>query len=358
MALKKSTDWLNWAIGFFTFYLAIITVSVIWWQGWRLKRQLELQVITELYKEWNSEKMMEWRSDLCSILSSDGAITDNSDDGLDRVEGVIEFLERIASYHMNGVLSIGLVWDTFSFYIMRYYFYTNNAIGKIEKRWTNDDTLYYDLAKLYIKLMKVESRRRWLTRERIEEGFKKEIKIFKKAEGYEKTPTTKLLIELKPSLIDMTGVGVFAVVDIKKGEKVADGIPKEDFSEVIPWGEFSHFGEEVQKKIMSFCVGTPEGFVPPENLDFNKLSIEWYFNHSCNGNLGFNEKGDFIAIRNIRKGEELSYDYGLVESNPSFKMPCECKDKNCRNIITGNDWKLLMKDELKNQYIHPFLRLD
>lgn len=165
----------------------------------------------------------------------------------------------------------------------------------------------------------------------------------------------KLLIELKPSQIDTGGVGVFAVVGINGGEKVANGIPIEDFSDIIPWGEFSHFSNEVQKKIMSFCVGTPEGFVPPDGLDFNKLSVEWYFSHSCNGSLGFDKNGNFIAIRDIKKGEELSYDYGLIESNPKFKMTCKCKSEKCRKIITGNDWKILIKDKIKKKYMHPIL---
>jgi uncharacterized protein len=165
----------------------------------------------------------------------------------------------------------------------------------------------------------------------------------------------KLIIELKPSKIDKGGVGVFAVVEINEGEKVADGIPIEDFSHIIPWVKFSQLSNEVQKKIMSFCVGTTEGFIPPDGFDFNKLSVEWYFSHSCNGNLGFDKNGNFIAIRDIKNGEELSYDYGLIESNQIFKMTCKCKSKNCRKIITGNDWKLLMRDKSKNKYIHPFL---
>ncbi len=90
---------------------------------------------------------------------------------------------------------------------------------------------------------------------------------------------------------------------------------------------------------MDFCIGTPEGFIPPENLDFNRLSIEWYLNHSCEGNCGFNDNGDFVAIREIESGEELTYDYGLAESNPNFRMMCACGSKSCRKLITGNDWK-------------------
>ncbi len=107
---------------------------------------------------------------------------------------------------------------------------------------------------------------------------------------------------------------------------------------------------------MAFCVGTPDGFVPPADLDFNKLSIEWYLNHSCEGNCGFNDDGDFIATRDIRKGEELSYDYGLVEPNPRFSMGCTCGSKTCRHLITGNDWKNEDFFVKNRGHMHPRLR--
>lgn len=87
------------------------------------------------------------------------------------------------------------------------------------------------------------------------------------------------------------------------------------------------------------CIGAPEGFIPPDKLDFNTLSIEWYLNHSCEGNVGFNDDGDFVARRHIEKSEELTYDYTLAESNPRFRMECKCGSGGCRRIITGNDWK-------------------
>lgn len=165
----------------------------------------------------------------------------------------------------------------------------------------------------------------------------------------------ELLIELKPSLIDKEGVGVFAVVGLRRGQKVAEGVSLKDFGHQVAWGNIKHLNKAIKKKIRGFCVGTPEGFIAPDEMNFNKLSIEWYFNHSCNGNLGFDKKGNFIAMRNIKKGEELSYDYGLIESNPKFKMRCGCQATNCRIIITGNDWKLLMRDNNKKKYMHPFL---
>lgn len=165
----------------------------------------------------------------------------------------------------------------------------------------------------------------------------------------------KLLIELKPSKIHKGGVGVFAVARVKKGEKVAEGINKRYYKKIIPWKEFKNLDKKNQDKVMAFCIGTPKGFIPPENGNFNYLSNEWYFNHSCDGNLGFDKEGDFIAVRDIKNREELSYDYGLVESNPKFKMKCTCGSRTCRKIITGNDWKdpVFRKKHLK--FMYPFL---
>ena len=146
-----------------------------------------------------------------------------------------------------------------------------------------------------------------------------------------------VIIECRPSKID--GVGVFAVRQISKGQTIAEGVNKKDYDDLVPWEKIKSLDQDIKKKINDFCLGTPEGFLPPEDNDFNKLSIEWYMNHSCNGNVGFNKNGEFAAARDIEKGEELTYDYGLAESNPKFSMKCKCESSNCRHLITGNDWK-------------------
>lgn len=142
---------------------------------------------------------------------------------------------------------------------------------------------------------------------------------------------------MKQSGID--GVGVFASERLRKGQQVAEGIHADDYEKLVSWKELAKCDKTIKDKVMSFCVGTPIGFIPPENLDFNTLSTDWYMNHSCEGNIGFDESGDFVARRAIQKGVELTYDYGLAESNPNFRMPCKCGSKNCRRVITGNDWK-------------------
>ncbi len=166
----------------------------------------------------------------------------------------------------------------------------------------------------------------------------------------------KVLVELRPSRIHVGGVGVFAACDIQKGQKVAEGIPVEEFQRPVPWEFFYSYDEEFRRKVKTFCVGTPNGFIPPPDLDFNKLSIDWYLNHSCDGNCGFDKDGDFVAIRDIESGEELAYDYGLAESNPAFLMECNCGSANCRRMITGSDWKTEAFIAKNRDCMHPHLR--
>jgi len=163
-------------------------------------------------------------------------------------------------------------------------------------------------------------------------------------------------LELRPSRIHLQGVGVFAVRNIPRGQKVADGVTEEDFDSFVPWREFRNYDAKVQNKILAFCIGTPDGFLPPPDNDFDKLSIEWYLNHSCEGNCGFDSDGDFTALRNIGEGEEICYDYALIETNPQFSMRCVCGGVKCRHLITGADWKNEDFVAKHREYMHPRLR--
>ncbi len=164
----------------------------------------------------------------------------------------------------------------------------------------------------------------------------------------------KVVIELGPSNID--GVGVFAVTGFEERQRIAEGIHETEYRRLVPWTHFSEYGDDLQEKIRNFCIGTPDGFIPPDKLDFNRLTVEWYLNHSCDGNVGFDERGDFIARRRIRKDEELVYDYGLAESNPRFRMRCRCGTSVCRKIIMGDDWKDSTFRERNLEFMLPRLR--
>ncbi len=59
-----------------------------------------------------------------------------------------------------------------------------------------------------------------------------------------------------------------------------------------------------------------------------------YINHSCDPNTYLRvmkDRVEFYALRRIRKGEELTADYG--ETHHDGKLPCRCGANNCKGFI-------------------------
>ncbi|CAF3334358.1 unnamed protein product [Rotaria socialis] len=67
------------------------------------------------------------------------------------------------------------------------------------------------------------------------------------------------------------------------------------------------------------------------------------FNHSCDPNCGFGgeEEELVVAIRDIAEGEELTYHYGLMDSENSFwvGLICRCGAKICNGELKFNWWR-------------------
>jgi hypothetical protein len=62
-------------------------------------------------------------------------------------------------------------------------------------------------------------------------------------------------------------------------------------------------------------------------------------NHSCDPNLWF--LSDVLtARRDIGAGEELTYDYATANADPSFLLRCHCETYRCRQMVTGDDWRI------------------
>lgn len=61
-------------------------------------------------------------------------------------------------------------------------------------------------------------------------------------------------------------------------------------------------------------------------------------------------------MRSIKRGEELCWDYAYDESNPKFRMRCRCGHAQCRGMVTGRDWQLLVNDPRCSKYFSPSLR--
>ena len=77
-----------------------------------------------------------------------------------------------------------------------------------------------------------------------------------------------------------------------------------------------------------------------------------YINHSCNPNCEVEIKKGKIwikSIKNIKKGVELSYDYGYEFDKDDYKdHPCKCGSNNCiAYIISSDDWVKFKKYKKK-----------
>ena len=76
-----------------------------------------------------------------------------------------------------------------------------------------------------------------------------------------------------------------------------------------------------------------------------KYNTARLINHSCNPNCEVEGKGLklwIVAIRDIKKGEELSYDYGFGYDKDYKQFVCKCGAKNCVGYIVreGSRWRI------------------
>lgn len=118
-------------------------------------------------------------------------------------------------------------------------------------------------------------------------------------------------------------------------------VPSSDMKDY--WNRIGHIGIQIDNDFF---------IVPSSREELRKTGV---FNHSCNPNCGFNGSIKLVSLRNIKKGEELTFDYAFCESLiREFK--CNCGSKNCRKVIRSTDWKLKDLQEKYINYFSPYLK--
>jgi len=130
------------------------------------------------------------------------------------------------------------------------------------------------------------------------------------------------------------GKGMFAVQDLAEGETLIEYV-----GEVISWKEaLRRHPHDPTDPNHTFYFHVDEKHVIDAKHGGN--SSRW-INHSCGPNCEADEENDRIfikALRNIKAGEELNYDYGLIIDEPYTKKlkaeyPCWCGSANCRGTL-------------------------
>ena len=130
------------------------------------------------------------------------------------------------------------------------------------------------------------------------------------------------------------GKGVFALQDLAEGETIIEYV-----GEIISWDEAQdRHPHDPNDPNHTFYFHVNEDRVIDALHGGN--SSRW-INHSCDPNCEADEDNDRIfikAIRNIKAGEELNYDYGLIIDEPYTKKlkaeyPCWCGSAHCRGTL-------------------------
>jgi hypothetical protein len=113
------------------------------------------------------------------------------------------------------------------------------------------------------------------------------------------------------------GIGCFASRPIKKGERIMlfKG-PKITYAQTKTPFHRDHY----------FQVG-------PNSFEGKTPNRRRPVNHSCNPNSKIIGREMLTAIHNIRKGEEITFDYSTTMYNDSATFRCRCGERSCRHVI-------------------------
>jgi len=130
------------------------------------------------------------------------------------------------------------------------------------------------------------------------------------------------------------GKGVFARCDIRKGACII-----EYTGERLPWKVAQDLPpHDPDDPYHTFLFSLENGLVINAGVGGNESR---WINHSCAPNCEIRERRGRIyihALRNLKKGEELFYDYNLEPADRRTKkleqfFRCDCGAPNCRGTM-------------------------
>ena len=150
------------------------------------------------------------------------------------------------------------------------------------------------------------------------------------------------LYRIKKSNIDKNGQGLYATQDIKEGARIIDYVGK--IITIKQTEESEKFDNS--KPIYLFNLNTRYDL--DGDVSWNTARL---INHSCLNNCDFEGKGLKLwvtTIRDIKKGEELTCDYGFSYDLDYKQFPCKCGSKNCVGYIVreGSRWRINKKIQM------------
>ena len=149
------------------------------------------------------------------------------------------------------------------------------------------------------------------------------------------------LYKIKKSKIDKNGL--YANCNIKRGTKIIE------YKGKLVTVKNSEKDPKFDNSKAIYLFGINKKYDLDGNFSFNTARL---INHSCEPNcevFGEGLKVWIFAMKNIKKGEELSYDYGFSFDQDYKNYPCNCGSKNCAGYIIreGSRWRIKNRRKLR-----------
>lgn len=143
---------------------------------------------------------------------------------------------------------------------------------------------------------------------------------------------------------DIKGIGIFAKEFILAGEIVC-----------VKGGHILRKTELFSSSVINSYHPISDDLYIAAKTEEEEEYVKIYINHSCDPNCGLRGDITFVAMRDIKAGEEITFDYAFLD-NENYQFMCNCGSNRCRHIITGYDWKIKKLQERFYPYFAPYLK--
>jgi SET domain-containing protein len=147
------------------------------------------------------------------------------------------------------------------------------------------------------------------------------------------------LYRIKKSNIDRKGRGLYATKNIKEGTRIINYIGK------IITKKQTEESEKFNNDKPIYLFNLNKRYDMDGDVSWNTARL---INHSCSNNCDYNGTGLKLwvtAIKDIKKSEELTADYGFGYDENYKQFPCKCGTKNCCGYIVRAEsrWRINKK---------------
>ncbi len=145
--------------------------------------------------------------------------------------------------------------------------------------------------------------------------------------------------------------GLFAEKDLVAGSLIhkfdASSFPTTKISEILLWPKHK------REKFLHYAF---QGGIDFYYGNFTVLNNDSSFlmNHHCDPNCAYVSDEELVALRDIKKNEELTLDYATIMAPTGLEEPfrCNCTSKDCRRQVTRFD---CLKHDVQMKYGNKFL---